>query len=222
MSTTEHKHEHHIASAFQLWLIGGALIVLTILTVVVSSIPIQAPLDVISALASSTSEDTGDTDDSPYIAELLNGVESHKLLNIRDALVAVTPLPPKLCVIRTIVAAVEQLRQACKANNLISEMQRFVLEDSADPTSQLLHLQQFLQSTSSERGALVVYGSRLSVQRTRVIPLPPLLLVQHGNGSSQVQSQLPRLVQRRGKQSRPKIQRSQSSLHALHTASRRH
>ena len=109
--------------------------------------------DVISALASSTSEDTGDTDDSPYIAELLNGVESHKLLNIRDALVAVTPLPPKLCVNRTIVAAVEQLRQACKANNLISEMQRFVLEDSADPTSQLLHLQQFLQSTSSERGS---------------------------------------------------------------------
>lgn len=51
MSTTEHKHGHHVASAFQLWLIGGALIVLTILTVVVSSLPIPAPFDVISALA---------------------------------------------------------------------------------------------------------------------------------------------------------------------------
>lgn len=50
MSATEHKHEHHVASAGQLWLIGGALIVLTILTVVVSSLPIPSPLDIISAL----------------------------------------------------------------------------------------------------------------------------------------------------------------------------
>ncbi len=51
MSATEHKHEHHVATAGQLWLIGGALIVLTILTVVVSSLPIPAPFDIISALA---------------------------------------------------------------------------------------------------------------------------------------------------------------------------
>lgn len=50
MSTDTHKHEHHVASAFQLWLIGGALIVLTILTVIVSSLSIPAPLDVIVAL----------------------------------------------------------------------------------------------------------------------------------------------------------------------------
>lgn len=51
MNATEHKHEHHVATAGQLWLIGGALVVLTILTVIVSSIPIPAPFDVISALA---------------------------------------------------------------------------------------------------------------------------------------------------------------------------
>lgn len=50
MSTDSHKHEHHVASPFQLWLIGGSLIVLTILTVVVSSLPIPAPLDIITAL----------------------------------------------------------------------------------------------------------------------------------------------------------------------------
>ena len=47
---SEHKHEHHVATAKQLWLIGGALFVLTILTVVVSSIPIPSPFDVISAM----------------------------------------------------------------------------------------------------------------------------------------------------------------------------
>ena len=40
---------------------------------------------------------------------------------------------------------------ACGANDLMSELQRFVLEDSPDPTSQLLHLQQFLQLTINER-----------------------------------------------------------------------
>ena len=49
MST--HEHEHHIATAGQLWLIGGALLVLTMLTVVVSSLPIPSPLDVIVALS---------------------------------------------------------------------------------------------------------------------------------------------------------------------------
>ncbi|MBO6523659.1 MAG: cytochrome C oxidase subunit IV family protein [Balneolaceae bacterium] len=47
---SEHNHEHHVATAKQLWLIGGALFVLTILTVVVSSIPIPAPFDIITAL----------------------------------------------------------------------------------------------------------------------------------------------------------------------------
>lgn len=51
MSSITHKHEHHIATAGQLWLIGGALTILTILTVVVSSLPIPAPLDIITALA---------------------------------------------------------------------------------------------------------------------------------------------------------------------------
>lgn len=50
MSATEHKHGHHVATASQLWLIGGALIVLTILTVIVSSLPIPSPFDVITAL----------------------------------------------------------------------------------------------------------------------------------------------------------------------------
>lgn len=51
MSSDTHKHEHHVASASQLWLIGGALIVLTILTVIVSSLHIPAPLDIITALS---------------------------------------------------------------------------------------------------------------------------------------------------------------------------
>lgn len=48
---SEHSHEHHVASAKQLWLIGGALIVLTILTVIVSSLSIPSPLDIIVALS---------------------------------------------------------------------------------------------------------------------------------------------------------------------------
>ncbi|MEQ9310811.1 MAG: cytochrome C oxidase subunit IV family protein [Balneolaceae bacterium] len=51
MSATEHKHGHHVATASQLWLIGGALIVLTILTVIVSSLPIPEPFDIITALS---------------------------------------------------------------------------------------------------------------------------------------------------------------------------
>lgn len=47
----QHTHEHHITSTKQLWLIGGALTVLTILTVVVSSLPIPSPLDIIVALS---------------------------------------------------------------------------------------------------------------------------------------------------------------------------
>lgn len=46
-----HKHEHHISSAGQLWAIGIALTVLTILTVVVAKfVEIPAPFDIIVAL----------------------------------------------------------------------------------------------------------------------------------------------------------------------------
>jgi hypothetical protein len=103
--------------------------------------------DVISALASSTPEDDTEIDDSMYVAELLAGVKSHDLRNIRDALVAVTPLPPKLRVNDTIAETIQQLKRASKAHSLMSELQRFVREDSADPTSQLSHLQQFLHAT---------------------------------------------------------------------------
>ena len=50
MSTLEH-HEHHIASAKMLWAIGTGLFILTILTVVVSSLGLPSPLDILSALA---------------------------------------------------------------------------------------------------------------------------------------------------------------------------
>ncbi|MFV1884745.1 MAG: cytochrome C oxidase subunit IV family protein [Balneola sp.] len=47
---SEHNHEHHVATAKQLWLIGGALFVLTILTVLVSNLGLPSPLDIISAI----------------------------------------------------------------------------------------------------------------------------------------------------------------------------
>lgn len=47
---SEHNHEHHVATAKQLWLIGGALFVLTILTVVVSNLGLPSPFDIISAI----------------------------------------------------------------------------------------------------------------------------------------------------------------------------
>lgn len=47
---SEHNHEHHISTAKQLWMVGGALIVLTVLTVVVSNLGLPSPLDIISAL----------------------------------------------------------------------------------------------------------------------------------------------------------------------------
>ena len=47
---SEHKHEHHVSSAGQLWAIGIALTFLTILTVGLSYVEIPAPFDVITAL----------------------------------------------------------------------------------------------------------------------------------------------------------------------------
>lgn len=47
---SEHKHEHHVSSAGQLWAIGIALTILTILTVGLSYVEIPAPFDVITAL----------------------------------------------------------------------------------------------------------------------------------------------------------------------------
>ena len=47
---SEHKHEHHVSSAGQLWPIGIALTFLTILTVGLSYVEIPAPFDVITAL----------------------------------------------------------------------------------------------------------------------------------------------------------------------------
>lgn len=47
---SEHKHEHHVSSAKQLWAIGIALTILTILTVGVSYIEIPSPFDVVTAL----------------------------------------------------------------------------------------------------------------------------------------------------------------------------
>tara|TARA_R110002126_G_scaffold169359_11_gene318334 strand:- start:2043 stop:2357 length:315 start_codon:yes stop_codon:yes gene_type:complete len=47
---SEHKHEHHVSSAGQLWAIGIALTLLTILTVGLSYVEIPAPFDVITAL----------------------------------------------------------------------------------------------------------------------------------------------------------------------------
>ncbi|MEO9885979.1 MAG: cytochrome C oxidase subunit IV family protein [Balneola sp.] len=47
---SEHNHEHHVSSAGQLWAIGIALTILTILTVGLSYVEIPAPFDVITAL----------------------------------------------------------------------------------------------------------------------------------------------------------------------------
>ncbi|MTI88927.1 MAG: hypothetical protein FH748_13280 [Balneolaceae bacterium] len=48
---SEHNHEHHISSAGQLWAVGIALTLLTILTVALASAPIPAPFDIITALS---------------------------------------------------------------------------------------------------------------------------------------------------------------------------
>ncbi|HCD52375.1 MAG TPA: hypothetical protein DEQ34_08005 [Balneolaceae bacterium] len=45
------NHTHHIATAKQLWTVGIALVILTLLTVVVSNLPIPSPLDIIVALS---------------------------------------------------------------------------------------------------------------------------------------------------------------------------
>ncbi len=47
---SEHNHEHHVSSVKQLWAVGTALFILTILTVVVSNLGLPAPFDIISAL----------------------------------------------------------------------------------------------------------------------------------------------------------------------------
>ncbi len=47
---SEHIHEHHVSSAGQLWAIGIALTILTIITVGLSYVEIPAPFDVITAL----------------------------------------------------------------------------------------------------------------------------------------------------------------------------
>ncbi|MBD3615009.1 MAG: cytochrome C oxidase subunit IV family protein [Gracilimonas sp.] len=47
-----HNHEHHISSAGQLWAVGTALFILTILTVVLAKfVAIPPPFDVITALS---------------------------------------------------------------------------------------------------------------------------------------------------------------------------
>jgi cytochrome c oxidase subunit 4 len=49
---SEHKHEHHISSAGQLWAVAIALFVLTILTVVLAKfVSIPPPFDIITALS---------------------------------------------------------------------------------------------------------------------------------------------------------------------------
>lgn len=45
------QHGHHIASAKQLWAIGIALLVLTVLTVVVAGLGLPSPFDILSAMA---------------------------------------------------------------------------------------------------------------------------------------------------------------------------
>ncbi len=50
MSAQEH-HGHHIASVKMLWSVGIGLTILTVLTVVVSSLGLPSPLDILSALA---------------------------------------------------------------------------------------------------------------------------------------------------------------------------
>ncbi|MFP8489142.1 cytochrome C oxidase subunit IV family protein [Gracilimonas sp. Q87] len=48
---SEHNHEHHISSAGQLWAVGTALLILTIITVVLAKfIVIPSPFDVITAI----------------------------------------------------------------------------------------------------------------------------------------------------------------------------
>ena len=47
---SEH-HEHHIASAMQLWSIGIALLILTVLTVTVAGLSLPSPFDILTAMA---------------------------------------------------------------------------------------------------------------------------------------------------------------------------
>jgi cytochrome c oxidase subunit 4 len=49
MSAQEH-HGHHIATAQMLWAVGIGLVILTILTVVVSTLGLPSPLDILAAL----------------------------------------------------------------------------------------------------------------------------------------------------------------------------
>ena len=44
------QHGHHVASAQMLWAVGIGLFILTILTVVVSSLGLPSPLDILAAL----------------------------------------------------------------------------------------------------------------------------------------------------------------------------
>lgn len=48
---SEHNHEHHVSTAGQLWAVGIALLLLTILTVGMGSVEIPAPFDIITALS---------------------------------------------------------------------------------------------------------------------------------------------------------------------------
>jgi len=49
---SEHNHEHHVSSAGQLWAVGIALLILTIITVVVAKfVAIPPPFDVITAIS---------------------------------------------------------------------------------------------------------------------------------------------------------------------------
>ncbi|MDZ7805539.1 MAG: cytochrome C oxidase subunit IV family protein [Gracilimonas sp.] len=49
---SEHIHEHHISTAGQLWAIGTALLILTIITVVLAKfVAIPPPFDVITAIS---------------------------------------------------------------------------------------------------------------------------------------------------------------------------
>jgi cytochrome c oxidase subunit 4 len=52
MSGQNHEHHHHILSAGQLWAIGIALLILTIITVVVAKfVSIPPPFDVVTAIS---------------------------------------------------------------------------------------------------------------------------------------------------------------------------
>ena len=47
-----HNHEHHVSSAGQLWAVGTALLILTILTVVFGKfVAIPPPFDIITAMS---------------------------------------------------------------------------------------------------------------------------------------------------------------------------